>query len=324
MCKDGKLASVILWSKRSVVWREPIDQRGWTLQESLISIRNLEYGENQIHWQCRSSRQTDGWTPGKIENFGVYVDWDMVAGHSPQPELFENFISTWTRIVENYSMRNLGRPDDKLIALSSIARKFGQLSGKEYVAGLWKHALPRFLLWQPFGTGKYIPKYVAPSWSWASIDGGIRFNTFLGVQMNVINISVVTLVLNDIYSPVMAGHLEIRAKVRHVMIYPRAAQFNISKCQRLCFSYSNLPYAKIGCGYCDVSADDLDQDFWNEKVLLLQVALEGGLILRQLKDGTFCRIGMFDHQTLNFDDRQHNLNELWQYPDWVERSVVIV
>jgi len=90
-CKDGKLGSIILWSKRSVGWYEPIDQRGWTLQKSLICVRNLQFGENQVRWECRNigaiSTQVDGWTPGKIQSFGVHINWDMIVGRPSQLEL---------------------------------------------------------------------------------------------------------------------------------------------------------------------------------------------------------------------------------------------
>jgi len=328
-CKDGKLGSIILWNKRSVGWREPIDQRGWTLQESLISVRNLQFGENQVRWQCRSSgalsTQVDGWTPGKIENFGVNINWDIVAGRPSQLALFEmDFVGTWKRIVKHYSRRTLGNPDDKLMALSSIARKLGQLSGNEYVAGLWKHALPGILFWRPLETGKYALKYIAPSWSWASINGAIEFDTFNDVQMDVINISVVTMNPSDSYSPVTAGRLQVWAKVRQVMIRPYTERYPILKHQRLSFSHPSLPYAKIGYGYCDVSADDLDQDVWNKKVLLLQVALHGGLILRELEDETFFRIGIFNDRDVDGGCRPYDPRKLWSHPDWVESSITIV
>ena len=329
MCKDGKLGSVLLWSKRDTRWREPIDQRGWTLQESLLSVRNLEFGENQVLWQCRSSGAlstgVDGWTPGKIENFGVSIDWNMIAGRPSRRRQFgQDFVSTWKKIVVNYSIRTLGKPDDKLIALSSIARKFSQLSGNEYVAGLWKHALPGLLLWRPWEAGKYALKYVAPSWSWASIDGHIRFETVSVHQMNVVgNISIVTLDPNDIFSPVTAGNLQVRAKVLKVTIQPYTEQHGMIKCQWLSFSNPNVPYEKIGYGCCDVSADDLNQDIWNEKILLLKVA-HSGLILRELEDGMFFRIGLFSSQAVPSDDRQYNPRTLWGHPDWVERSVVII
>jgi hypothetical protein len=328
MCKDGKLGSVILWSKRRVGWREPIDQRGWTPQESLISTRNLEYGENQLRWQCRSRDAhpvpVDGWTPRKVENFGVNINWNMIAGHSSRPGLLgRDFVSTWTDIVQNYSKRTLSNPDDKLLALSSIARKLSQLSGNEYVAGLWKHALPGLLLWSPFGTGKYALKYVAPSWSWASIDGDLRFEIPVGVQLKVINIRVVTLDPNDVFSPVTAGSLQVQAKVRQVMIRPHTKQFNILKQQPLSFWHPNSPHVNIGYGYCDVPVDDLDQDVWNETVLLLQVGLHNGLILRELKDRTFFRIGIFDNRSGGSYYGQHDPGALWRH-DWVERSVTIV
>ena len=46
-----------------------------------------------------------------------------------------------------------------------------------YVAGLWKETLPQGLCWTVQGTNLAQPqqKYVAPSWSWASVDGAVEY-----------------------------------------------------------------------------------------------------------------------------------------------------
>jgi len=86
--------------------------------------------------------------------------------------------------VKNYSSRHLSYPWDKLPALSALAQEFGRrlqstIPGlvPEYIAGLWKHDLPKALMWHTGRTGsKLLPRptsYRAPSWSWASVDGEI-------------------------------------------------------------------------------------------------------------------------------------------------------
>lgn len=70
LCQDGRLGSVMLWHSRKAEWHEPIDERGWTLQESLLSPRLLEFGTNQTRWRCRGNdslrEAADGWTANKV------------------------------------------------------------------------------------------------------------------------------------------------------------------------------------------------------------------------------------------------------------------
>ncbi len=54
----------------------------------------------------------------------------------------------WNRIVTLYTMCNLKKPEDKLIALSGIASEFhrNMLPDDEYPAGLWRSQMPEALI----------------------------------------------------------------------------------------------------------------------------------------------------------------------------------
>ncbi|RSM12127.1 hypothetical protein CEP52_002575 [Fusarium oligoseptatum] len=66
---------------------------------------------------------------------------------------------------------------DRLPALSALAEQMADLLDDEYLAGLWKGDIVRGLLWcctGKSGTRSKAPeKYVAPSWSWASVRGAV-------------------------------------------------------------------------------------------------------------------------------------------------------
>jgi hypothetical protein len=68
-----------------------------------------------------------------------------------------------------------------LIALHGLASKIHDATQREYVAGLWiDNTLPISLLWRAQTKDKLAPKLAnnrAPTWSWASIDGPIFFET---------------------------------------------------------------------------------------------------------------------------------------------------
>ncbi|KAF1912273.1 heterokaryon incompatibility protein-domain-containing protein [Ampelomyces quisqualis] len=97
----------------------------------------------------------------------------------------------WNALVELYSLGALTFSSDKLVALSGLANNISiderDARGDRYLAGLWQSSLPAHLLWVaekykrkgryeelPMVPGRH-GQYVAPSWSWASIDGKISF-----------------------------------------------------------------------------------------------------------------------------------------------------
>jgi len=81
----------------------------------------------------------------------------------------------WSRLVEDYTYRAFTFLQDRLVALARLAEKHKHRTEDKYLAGLWRSDLPRALLWQeqpPLSTRPAM--YVAPSWSWASMDDGQR------------------------------------------------------------------------------------------------------------------------------------------------------
>jgi hypothetical protein len=82
---------------------------------------------------------------------------------------------------------DLTRKSDKLVAFSGVARLFQDITGDEYVAGLWKSHLAEHLDWRVhMPVSKSAPEYRAPSWSWASTSGPIKLQGLsAGTQMHV-------------------------------------------------------------------------------------------------------------------------------------------
>lgn len=73
-------------------------------------------------------------------------------------------------------------PSDKLVAISGIASEYAKLlAGDTYIAGVWKDTLPFGLLWGREGWAEDArprpPAYRAPSWSWASVDCPVQFES---------------------------------------------------------------------------------------------------------------------------------------------------
>jgi len=100
----------------------------------------------------------------------------------------------WLSLVEDYSRRKLTVGLDKLTALAGVARAIAEDTHDEYYAGIWKHHIFEDLYWRTYPQEEmHIPgkellrkgawigqvsravEYRAPTWSWASIDGPVRF-----------------------------------------------------------------------------------------------------------------------------------------------------
>jgi hypothetical protein len=149
---------------RGSIFDEPLYKRAWALQERILSRRVVMYGTDQMTWQCRTCHETE-------------------SGSSP-PETTRSLTAfdpktlgiIWPRIITQYSHFAATRKTDKLPALSGLVKIIE--SGGEccYLAGLWKHTICNDLLWRAGSFGGLEPtaEYRAPSWSWASLDGGIQ------------------------------------------------------------------------------------------------------------------------------------------------------
>ncbi|KAK0102050.1 hypothetical protein ONS96_006015 [Cadophora gregata f. sp. sojae] len=163
-------------SYRDEVGSSPLRRRAWVVQEVWLSSRNLYLTKNQLWWKCCEREASEAYPEGlpeELSSLGSHT------GYGKQRYDAVGLHHTWNRLVETYSACHLTVPSDKMIAFAGIAQHFQTLlgSGDIYIAGLWRSQLPYALCW--FSTKEYRATrpsaYRAPSWSWASIDGAIRF-----------------------------------------------------------------------------------------------------------------------------------------------------
>lgn len=188
----------------NLVEQAPVNQRGWVLQERIMSPRVLHFCENQIAWECKEFQTAEGYPEdlptwkmrhsdivdeglfkGLGENDGKRLREIRLKGFpDPDSGLADlHVFELWKRVVEVYTRTKLTFQSDKLIALSGIAREFAEKlfssSKLEYIAGMWfKHQhLESQLLWRvnpgyrnknPENRSLRHPS--APSFSWASLD----------------------------------------------------------------------------------------------------------------------------------------------------------
>lgn len=167
---------------------------------------------------------------------------EVAALRDPRFYYYEN----WKRIVQDYTVMALTKDEDRLIALSGIARwvaeeirKNSDYKEEAYLAGMWRGDLASQLMWhvnesngserQPFADWR--PKdehgeiYRAPSFSWASVETpyGITYGEPLASGI-LISIDVVRLVYRnkaDNFGILDDGYAIVRGILRRVVMIDR-------------------------------------------------------------------------------------------------------
>lgn len=165
---------------------EPINKRGWTLQESALARRLLTFpSTGGLIMRCHEGSKLAGQVMSNPfhEDSGLAHPWDG-ALTSSEALFVAKLSERWASIVQDYSGRALSQPGDILVALGALAQDFHARHGAvlgSYVAGIWTNLLREGLLWHiaqlpHSGRESFIPpsravsQYHAPSWSWASCE----------------------------------------------------------------------------------------------------------------------------------------------------------
>lgn len=163
----------------------PLTTRAWTLQERLMSTRVLHFTRFEIIWECNTGTQCEcardsGFHSQMLES----IEFDQLL-NDDKIDRQQWLHHLWYQYVSAYTKRSLTNMDDRLPALSGLAKRFqGHLetvTGKKptFLAGLWGGDLATGLTWELSSnakeTGSKTDAYLAPSWSWASRMGSISY-----------------------------------------------------------------------------------------------------------------------------------------------------
>ena len=135
---------------------EPLSSRGWTLQERLLSGRLLSFSSG-VTFECRQTVWCECGEGPYPDRFGLVSEeirlvdkadfFKLLEVQSKTPDEIYNYWNT--KIVTNYSDRDLTKDSDRLPAVSALASKFKLVLGDEYLAGLWRKNLRLALTWIP-------------------------------------------------------------------------------------------------------------------------------------------------------------------------------
>ncbi|KAJ8059284.1 hypothetical protein OCU04_012249 [Sclerotinia nivalis] len=152
----------------------PLETRGWTLQERLLSPRTVHFTRDEVFWECHSKfvSETSPFRSNK----------ELMWRKEPLS------IKNWTNIINHYSRRHLTYEKDRLVALAGIAETIWYQTKDEYCAGIWCGNLRELCWYSYISHGRFLPKR-APTWSWASIS--VPFMTMGKSEVGRITVSKV-------------------------------------------------------------------------------------------------------------------------------------
>jgi hypothetical protein len=193
----------------------PLDKRAWGFQEFHLSARLLLYGSNgDLRWHCEHDRFARLFDEKPSLMLGRKHTYLKMGDRSDRPQ--SSPVMPWDRIVEEFSQRILTYAEDRLPALAGIARHMSGILKDDYLAGIWRSDLVAQLSWTilPEALGNFQPCSTAPSWSWASVNRPIQFNTCFGdPEARAISCTVDPIDKEAPFGKVREGVLEIRAPV---------------------------------------------------------------------------------------------------------------
>ncbi|QPC77970.1 hypothetical protein HYE68_008722 [Fusarium pseudograminearum] len=153
---------------------EPLNTRGWTLQEAVLPSRLICFGKEQWLWKCPSRYATeDGLIDGPRYIDNGLPQWPALVHQGPGGD-GRNYLRHWYHVIINYSKRDLTYQTDKSNAIAGLVEMFKKQTAYTYLAGLWQEDLAVGLLWEATTKGVIRDDQHVPSWSWLSVKGPIK------------------------------------------------------------------------------------------------------------------------------------------------------
>ncbi|KAF2662094.1 HET-domain-containing protein [Lophiostoma macrostomum CBS 122681] len=257
-----------------ILERSALHKRGWVLQESYLSPRTIHFTKFPA-FECREMFACENYRTAGTEDNAVTFRWLRHTSKTiSRTEVFT--YSDWFNIVYDYSRCSLTFITDKLIALCGIAQAVSRSPaiGNEYHAGVWKYWWLQGLLWMVDQSSlgyemypiRYHQTYIAPSWSWASVEAAIQpwgprniiSQTFVELQ------GISTVPINgDPFGQLSGGEIRFKDRLFALSQFRQLAEADRSELAAYAFSLDD------GLVPDDVSLDDCDGDWTDDQTFFL-------------------------------------------------------
>ncbi|ROV96775.1 hypothetical protein VMCG_07883 [Cytospora schulzeri] len=209
------------------VSKAPLAKRAWVFQERQLSRRVLHFTSSELVWECCAEGPHFACEifPEGAPLKTVFDDRPKIQSTFDVSSSAEPY-KAWDRLCEAYSEKTLRYVTDKAVALSGLAQEFqASCPNDTYVAGLWRSRLPNSLLWKSSSqSGRHeTHEYIAPSWSWLSIDGSISHHAPSETEhslIDIIRVATDPAIPSEPTASLRSASLHLRGYLRPVEIRP--------------------------------------------------------------------------------------------------------
>ena len=191
---DEQTLSVMPRNANGNSW--PLFERGWVVQERLLSLRQLRFGP-YLEWECAEGRKSEfDVDSGSLEVRRFNEALSVKTSAANTEEQWRKLRLMWKAIVDHYSQAKLTVQTDRLAAISGAITAIQRGTGHDNIAGLWDPLRAIDLLWETTVTDRLTlptqPSGLGPSWSWISVDGAINMSTNVSILDDLVTEMVAT------------------------------------------------------------------------------------------------------------------------------------
>lgn len=334
---DGRESKLFLWDPGLGARRfalpdldeSPLSERGWCCQERILSPRILHFTRSQLFWECRQCLLAeDNLRPWALQHANASTPSGLARnlyGVAQDPATRDHLLNIWYQNVvsQSYSKRKLTNADDKLIAISGIARAFHRHLQSDYIAGLWaQQDFAWGLSWRRRGPTARPPSYRAPSFSWASLDATVEWPPRHTPGHSGIKLEDVQVELDgeDPFGRVASASIQVTGMVRAAIVVARKrmAAGVVDYVWELRSTRSNK---WLGTAYMDADAEEDHESEEDVYCLVLSSHEDSGqaniLLLDELpgQENAYVRRGVAELLGYEVDS---------QYSDYEERQTLTI
>ncbi|KAH7357336.1 heterokaryon incompatibility protein-domain-containing protein [Pyrenochaeta sp. MPI-SDFR-AT-0127] len=159
------------------------NSRGWTFQESILSLRCLYFTDYGLFYSCdKSSIHESGMQANQSNTRAEFPSFSTVElnpwRHEKDSVLSDDMFTVYMDLVEQYTERHLTHESDILNAMAGILAAIGRQASWKYFHGLPRNRFVEALLWAPSPSSvrrSDLPVQF-PSWSWLSWTGPVLYS----------------------------------------------------------------------------------------------------------------------------------------------------
>jgi hypothetical protein len=198
------------------------------MQERALSRRLIHFTEHGMFWECCEAKLHEqfGNVDPRTQNAPCANKETLLSVARARSSRHLCPVE-WFHFIGQYSTCGFTDPQDRLIALSSVAQAAqSMLGGHGYYAGLWRHELVRGLMWHccsPSVDLRSRKNSQAPTWSWASVEGTIMFvalgmETFNKELVEVVQVQATHMDRNNPFGNLTSARLTLRGRALKISL----------------------------------------------------------------------------------------------------------